>query len=273
MIASNNDKLANNNRNKWPGFMDSPYDIFRAQARRIAARLPIPDFYNIHADERRYSEKVYQTTPVMRQLQQEVSKIIDNNYGHGMFHAEQVTVDAGALMVVEGRRDGYTSTYLEQRIICAQCAGVLHDIRRSQMKHAEKGAEFAKHFLSQYPFNQSEINDISTAIRNHEAFSEQSPMESRAGRLLSDCLYDADKFRWGPDNFTHMLWDMLVGKNTPPKKFMHHYPSGMDFLARIKKTFRTRTGKNYGPQFIDFGLTIGEELYNFICFWFKGLDA
>ena len=38
----------------------------------------------------------------------------------------------------------------------------------------------------------------------------------------------------------------------------------MESLVKIKSTFRTATGKKYGPQFIDLGLAIGQELYETI---------
>ena len=47
-------------------------------------------------------------------------------------------------------------------------------------------------------------------------------------------------------------------------KFMELYPDGMEKIAKIKHTFRTGTGKKYGPQFIDIGLAIGEELFDVI---------
>ena len=45
---------------------------------------------------------------------------------------------------------------------------------------------------------------------------------------------------------------------------MAGYSQGMEKLATIKSTFRTPTGKKFGPQFIDLGLAIGEELYEVI---------
>jgi hypothetical protein len=47
----------------------------------------------------------------------------------------------------------------------------------------------------------------------------------------------------------------------PISSFVAHFPKGMDTLIRIRETFRTRTGKQYGPDFIDIGLDIGRELY------------
>jgi hypothetical protein len=38
----------------------------------------------------------------------------------------------------------------------------------------------------------------------------------------------------------------------------------MERLARIKTSFRTATGRKYGPEFIDLGIAIGEELYRVI---------
>jgi hypothetical protein len=38
----------------------------------------------------------------------------------------------------------------------------------------------------------------------------------------------------------------------------------MQSLSRIRETFRTATGRLYGPQFIDIGIAVGEELYEVI---------
>jgi hypothetical protein len=35
----------------------------------------------------------------------------------------------------------------------------------------------------------------------------------------------------------------------------------MESLLRIRETFRTSTGKDYGPDFIDLGLEIGRRFY------------
>jgi hypothetical protein len=45
---------------------------------------------------------------------------------------------------------------------------------------------------------------------------------------------------------------------------MARYPQGMEGLEKIKTTFRTQTGKKYGPRFIDLGLAIGKKLYEVI---------
>jgi hypothetical protein len=57
---------------------------------------------------------------------------------------------------------------------------------------------------------------------------------------------------------------MVSDFKIPVVEFMDLYPEGMEKLAEIKHTFRTRTGKKYGPQFIDLGVAIGKELFNAI---------
>jgi hypothetical protein len=81
---------------------------------------------------------------------------------------------------------------------------------------------------------------------------------------VTDCLYDADKFRWGPDNFTDTLWEMVAFSQIPLPEFIGQYPRGMAGLERIKETFRTETGRRYGPQIIELGLSIGEAIYRMI---------
>jgi hypothetical protein len=50
----------------------------------------------------------------------------------------------------------------------------------------------------------------------------------------------------------------------PLSRFMALYPKGMDFLDRIRHTFRSPAGKVYGPRFIDLGLAIGKDLHECI---------
>jgi hypothetical protein len=146
----------------------------------------------------------------------------------------------------------------------AHMAGMLHDVKRKQKDHAIAGAAFSREVLQDFPLSDDERDHVSTAIRNHEAFKEGIPIKSPSVILLDGCLYDADKFRWGPDNFTDTVWDMVSYHNPPLSKFIQYYPKGIQGIEKIKDTFRTATGKKYGPQFIDLGLAIGNRLYEII---------
>ncbi len=203
---------------------------------------------------------------VAPQIQPEtvVAAHMENNLGHGMEHAVSVTLDAGTLMIIEGKLAGYTDEYTRQRLRLVQSAGLLHDIKRKRKNHAVEGALFARKILEGTTFSHSEVEDICHAIGDHEAFKHRAAATTPAGELVSACLYDADKFRWGPDNFKYTIWDMVSSSDISLGDFVKHYPKGMEGLERIKHTFRTRTGKVFGPQFIEFGIAIGEQLFSII---------
>lgn len=241
--------------------MDPIYHRLKKRTLHLISRLPAPDFHTDFAWAMDRSSQVLTTDIIVSELRDFIAETIDNDFGHGMNHSVLVTVDAGALIVVEGKAAGWPDTLINRNLVLIQCAGLLHDIKRKEKDHAQSGAQYAKTILAPYTLSPAEIRDVCTAIRNHEAFKTPIETKSDTGRLISDCLYDADKFRWGSDNFTSTLWDMLAYHNTPIKEFVATYPKGMAFISKIRTTFRSATGKKYGPGFIDQGLQIGHELY------------
>jgi hypothetical protein len=244
--------------------MDAIYVQIRQLARQIASHYPIPDFYQDYTLENDLSHQFFEENPVIARLKEFIGDCIENDFGHGMNHATKVTVDAGTLMHIEGKSAGYTEDIINRKVLILQCAGLLHDIKRKEKNHAIKGADFARNILKDYPLNPAEIDDICISIQNHEAFKSTVKNNTAKGALMSDCLYDADKFRWGPDNFTHTVWDMVSFYNPPLSTFIDHFPGGMEGVLKIKNTFRTKTGKKYGPQFIELGIAIGTELLEVI---------
>ncbi len=244
--------------------MQPIYARLRERARQIVKTFPPPDFYRDESRACEFSERFLKTDQAMKKLNNFVADHLDDNFGHGLEHALKVTIDAGALLFIEEQDAGYGRPVLGRRMRVVQCAGLLHDIKRKKKEHAKLGAARAQEILKDYPLEPDEIEDVCRAIHNHEAFKNNNLTTTSEGALVSDCLYDADKFRWGPDNFTHTLWDMISFYNPPLSKFMARYPRGMEGLEKIKATFRTQTGKKYGPQFIDLGLAIGEKLYDVI---------
>ena len=237
------------------------YDKIRNRARQIVSHFPSPEFYTAFSVANDFSRNFFATDLIVIKLRSFISENIKDNLGHGIDHANKVSIDAGTLLIIEGNLAGYSEEFIVRRLLLVQCAGLLHDIKRAHKNHAEAGAIFAKEVLKEYSsIEQDEVEDISKAIRNHEAFRKTVEMKTSEGVLISDCLYDADKFRWGPDNFTHTVWDMVSLVNLPLKEFIALYPNGIEGLVKIRNTFRTSTGKKYGPQFIDTGLAIGKEL-------------
>lgn len=240
------------------------YARLRERARQIVSRFPPALFYTEQSDAHDFSRQLLAANPVATDLLTFVSAHLEDDFGHGLGHCTRVAVDAGALMIIEAAGCGYSPAETRRRVLVAHSAGLLHDIRRKADHHADAGAAFAETVLRDYPLAPDEIADICLAIRNHEAFCPAVRIGTAAGKLVSDCLYDADKFRWGPDNFTDTLWKMVSFINPPFSLFVSRYPQGMEKLSGIKSTFRSATGKQYGPQFIDLGLAIGDELYDVI---------
>ena len=244
--------------------MRSVYTSLRKRARQIVARFPPPDFYVDCAADVRRSRHIFESDPELLQLRRHLAGELEDDFGHGLDHAVRVALDAGTLMLVECSDATASTAAVQRRVVVVQSAGLLHDIRRKHPEHSVHGAAVAGRLLSGYSFSLEEVEDICIAIRCHEAFTENEPCDSPGGMMVSDCLYDADKFRWGPDNFSDTLWDMLHFTNPEFADFVSRYPSGMQRLESIKDSFRTRTGRKYGPQFIEFGLSIGNELWEVI---------
>ncbi|MBW2557819.1 MAG: hypothetical protein JRD69_03120 [Deltaproteobacteria bacterium] len=183
-----------------------------------------------------------------------------NSYGHGLSHALKVAIDAGAIILIE-RQDAIKAGNVKRAVVLAHMAGILHDIKRSDKNHARRGAEEARKILRGFDLTDNEQKSVVDAIGNHEAFHPCAPLSDPDAQLLSDALYDADKFRWGPDNFTEMIWDISDILNISIEILLAHFPAGLKTLEKIIDTFRTSTGREYGPDFIALGLKIGESLY------------
>ena len=242
----------------------SVYARIRERARQIVSRFPQPRFYTDHLREFERAKQIFDTDPILNKLKTYLTDKLDDDFGHGLQHATKVALDAGALMAVEDREAGEKSRSIDRGMIIVQCAGLLHDVKRKHDDHGVRGAAYAQELLSTYPLSSEEVDAVRIAIHNHVAFKGGIQAPSRLSALVSDCLYDADKFRWGPDNFSDTLWEMVLFKNPPLPDFISRYPQGIESLLKIKSTFRTRTGKKYGPEFIDMGVEIGEALLKVI---------
>ncbi len=240
------------------------YASIRDKARKVVANYSRPDLYKYFPFENKISNTFFKTDPDIIKLKTFVSKHLKDNFGHGFKHAMKVSLDAGTLIVIEGMFAGYTKEFINRRVVLVQCAGLLHDFMRKKKNHAKEGSIFARKLLKNYQLKSDEIEDICLAIKNHEAFTRTVYTGSEQGKLVSNCLYDADKFRWGPDNFTDTVWEIVSSLNIPLEKFYELFPAGMKKIEDIKSTFRTKTGKKYGPEFIDTGIVVGDKIYKII---------
>ena len=241
-------------------FQDSRYLEFREITEQIATSVGIPRFYLEKKEAVDRSHRIFERNPVAQSLLL-LLKDREDYPGHGILHITKVARDAGALIIIDGPGLAEGEA-LDRLIFLAHLAGILHDIRRSEPDHARRGAEAAREILETLDLKESETEAIIQAIANHEAFQPAQALNHPAAQLLSDALYDGDKFRWGPDNFTETLWAIVISRRVEIGVLMKYFPRGIEATERIRETFRTRTGKKYGPDFIDRALEIGRRIYD-----------
>jgi len=239
---------------------DPIYPVLKAKASNVARQIGPPSFYRAHKKELEKSLLSFSESEVLVKCRSylDESKM---HPAHGIRHGEMVAIEAGAILQIESSAGDRDQGRTEELMLCAQIAGLFHDIKRSEEDHTTKGEIEAGKILEDFDLDERYKRYITAAIRNHEAFREVLSSEDEEAKLISDSLYDADKFRWGPDNFTTTLWLIMECSGTPAEALYRNFLKKMKGVRRIKETFRTKTGKRFGPEFIDLGIEIGNEIY------------
>jgi hypothetical protein len=210
--------------------MQPIYEKIRTRARQIVETFPVPDFYIDHAEANDLSQHLLNQNPEMSPPGKHRGQPSE-----GQFRPRPQTLPQGYSRrrgVDDHRRPnaGHPEKAVHRNVMLAHMAGLLHDVKRKKKDHAVEGAAFSQEVLQDFPLSARERDYVSSAIRNHEAFKEGIPIKSPDGVLIDGCLYDADKFRWGPDNFTDTVWDMVSFHNPPtfrihqtlPKRYAGH---------------------------------------------------
>ena len=239
---------------------DPIYPALREKATNVARRIGPPSFYRAHKKELEKSLLYFSESEMLIKCRSYLDESAMHP-AHGIKHGEMVAVEAGAILRVESSLGGGDQERTEELMLCAQIAGLFHDIKRNEEDHTIKGGIEAGKILEDFDLDKRYKRYITAAIRNHEAFKEVLASEDEEAKLISDSLYDADKFRWGPDNFTTTLWLIMESSETPAPALYRNFLEKMKGVRKIKETFRTETGKRFGPEFIDLGIEIGNEIY------------
>lgn len=231
----------------------------RDRALETAERIGMPSFYADHRKELAASRSSYERSHVIESC---LSYLDEESLhpAHGLYHCQKVAVEAGAVLMAEASGRGH-SAKVDDLMLCCHIAGLFHDIKRAVKDHSVAGSEEATRILNDFPIEGRYKRYIAAAIRNHEAFREVLGSEDDSARLISDALYDADKFRWGPDNFTTTLWLIVESSGISEAALFSDFMTKMDGIRKIGNTFRTGTGKKYGPEFIACGMEIGDSIY------------
>jgi len=238
----------------------SIYKKLQEIAQGMADTLPRSTFYEQHGPLIRGVDDRIMTDDIIRRCR----AYLDESRlecAHGLCHCETVARDAGVLILIEAPARGINNADALDLSLIGELAGLLHDIKRKEKDHAFLGSIEADRILVELGMKGKERSYITEAIKNHEAFKKPTYSTDPAGRLVSDALYDADKFRWGPENFSSTLWLMVAANNTPVKTLHTTFKKQMRIIETVRETFRTETGRRYGPEIIDQGITIGNAIY------------
>lgn len=235
--------------------------ILRRFKQESATILPgaVPSFYAVMDAELAFARDSFFSHPLVHRCREDVLPFLNDDFGHGIEHAKKVAVEACALVLSEAKHLEFERA--RRLSLLAMLSGLLHDTCRLEGEHASRGAELSLLILQDYPLHDEEKAMIADAIRCHEAFSKHVRFEHAATQILADSLYDADKFRWGPDNFVTTLWEICNYHDWTLQQILDRFPAGLEVIASVQNTFRTAAGKIYGPEFIDIDLTIGKKIY------------
>lgn len=222
----------------------------------------LPGFYTALGAELAFARETFFSHPMVMRCREDVLPFLNDEFGHGIEHSKKVAIETCALILSESGALGLDRA--RRLSLLGMLAGLIHDTCRLEGEHAARGAELAMLILQEYPLLDDEKQMISAAIGCHEAFSQPVIFDNPGAQILSDALYDADKFRWGPDNFITTLWEICNYQDWTLDQILDKFPSGLHMIASVQNTFRTPAGKIYGPEFIEQGLAMGKKIYQII---------
>lgn len=238
--------------------MDRRILELKRRAKDLAASRPQPSFYRDCADELGYAKDFFFDNPLILRMQGDALGYLDEACGLGVEHAKKVAVEAAAIVLAEP--SGLNPDDRRRLAVLAELAGLLHDALRHEDDHAERGADLCMRILRGYPVSAEERLWIAQAVAAHE--SPQSPRINgpEAASLLAAAVYDADKFRYGPDIFATTLWELCECDEWTLEEIAARFAEGPRLAREFSGTFRTHEGRRYGPQIIAEGLSQAEEL-------------
>ena len=243
---------------------DKVFALLLKESKNLAAQNP-PDFYNDFYSQYRVCKDFFFTSTLIERCKKDLLPFFNNAPDHGLEHAKKVALDAGTLVLVEER--GWDIQHTKRMSKLALMAGLLHDICHHEPDHASRGADVARHLIRTYPLDEEEKNMVAFAIRNHEVFQPEIKRENHSYQIVSNALYDADKFRWGQDNLATALWELCASDPRCLQETLAIFPEAIRTIHSISTTFRTGTGRHYGPQFIRQGLAIGTHIHQCLQTW------
>lgn len=236
--------------------MDVRIPALKRRARDLAASRPQGAFARDCADELAAAKNIFFDHPTILRMQSDALTFLDEPCGLGVEHAKKVAVDAAAIILSEP--SSLSTDQRRELAILAELAGLLHDAMRHEDGHAEKGADLALRMLESYPIRPGERQWIAQAIAFHEDH-DAGPEGPEAAVLLSRALHDADLFRFGPDIFSAILWELTECDDWTLEEIVERFGEGERRARDLSSRFLTAEGRRYGPALLAEGLSLAKE--------------
>ncbi len=237
--------------------MDRRILDLKRRAKDLAASRPVSAFARDLAEELEHSREFFFDNPMVLRLQSDALGYLDEPCGIGVEHAKKVAVDAAAIVLAEP--SGLDQEQRRRLAVLAQLAGLLHDSLRHEDEHAERSADLCLRVLRGYPLSDEERHWIAQAVAAHESPKAPPLQGPESAILLAGALYDADKFRFGPDIFATTLWELCECDEWSLEQIAERFSEGPRLAREFAGTFRTHEGRRYGPQLLAEGLILAEE--------------
>ncbi|SDB04424.1 hypothetical protein SAMN05660653_00211 [Desulfonatronum thiosulfatophilum] len=237
-------------------------ELVRQEAKNLVGIQSQPLFYERFSAELAFSKELFFDHPLVVRCCEDVLPFLSDEYGHGIDHAKKVALEAGAISLAEAQPFGMN----QARHLCmlSQLSGLMHDICRLEPEHALRGGELSLQILHDYPLTDRDKSMVAFSIRSHEAFRPKEVTDDPMEEIVASALYDADKFRWGPDNFGTTLWEICDYEEWCMREILSKFPAGVERIRAIANTFRSEVGRTFGPEFIELGIQLGNRLYTIL---------
>ncbi|MBU1228873.1 MAG: hypothetical protein KKA55_12755 [Proteobacteria bacterium] len=209
------------------------------------------------AEELTHAGDIFFDHPLLLRLQGDALGYLNEACGLGVEHGKRVAMDAAALVLAEP--SGLSPEERRRVAVLAAMAGLLHDALRHEENHAEMGADLCLRILRGYAISPEERLWIAGAVAGHEGLEPQGLNVPESARLLAGAVHDADVFRFGPDIFVTILWELCECDEWPLERIARRFPEGVRRARALENSFRTEGGRRYGPLLLAEGLALAEE--------------
>ncbi|SKA72748.1 hypothetical protein [Desulfobaculum bizertense] len=237
---------------------DSTLRKMKNEAKAVTAQYTLPRFYRDCSSELNFCSRSFFDHPDLLRLQGDVIPFLYDDASYGVYHAKKSAIEAGAIILHEAPENDIA--HHRHLAYLAQFSGLLHGTCRLEQEHGEKGAEVALMVLKEYEISDEDRDLVAFAIRDHRPFEPRLPAPNKDAEIIANALYDAVNFRWGLDLYSTTLWEFSDYNELEFDEALALFEKSGEIIKKLDDTFRSSTGKLYGPEFLEIGTKLVTEI-------------